>query len=193
VRYKARLVAKCCSQQYGIDYEETFVPVAKFQSIRSLLALAAKNNYVVHQMDVKTAFLNGDIEPEAEIYMEQTVTSFQKAPKDFHCTACYLSKNAGHVPATTSPEPRTKQYFELIWHSDLPGKFSVPSLGKSLYYMTFIDDKSRFAWVYKNKSDAAKALKDFVRKVERQHKIEILRFRTNNKGEHVSLVNFSQL
>jgi len=71
--------------------------------------------------------------------------------------------------------------FELI-HSDLSGKFSVLSLGKSLYYMTFIGDKSRFAWVYllKNKSDAGKALKDFVRKVERQHNTKILRFRTDN-------------
>jgi hypothetical protein len=89
-----------------------------------------------------------------------------KTPNDFHCTACYLSKNVKHVPPTT--ENRSKECFELI-HSDLSGKFSVPSLGKSLYYMTFIDDKSRFAWVYllKNKSDAAKAIKDFVRKSER--------------------------
>jgi hypothetical protein len=71
VRYKARLVAKGCSQQYGIDYEETFAPVAKFQSIRSLLALAAKNDYAIRRMGVKTAFLNGDIEPKAKSFMEQ--------------------------------------------------------------------------------------------------------------------------
>jgi hypothetical protein len=105
-----------------------------------------------------------------------------KTPNDFHCTECYLSKNVKHVPPTTE-----NQSFELI-HSDLSSKFSVPSLGKSLYYMTFIDDKSRFAWVYllKNKSDAAKAIKDFVRKAERQHKTKILRFRTDNGGEYVN-------
>jgi hypothetical protein len=68
-RYKARLVAKGFSQKEGVDFTETFAPVAKFQSIRTVLALAAAQGYPVHQMDVKTAFLNGDI--EEEIYMQQ--------------------------------------------------------------------------------------------------------------------------
>ena len=68
-RYKARLVAKGYSQTEGIDFNETFAPVAKFNSIRVLLALAAQQDFEVHQMDVKTAFLNGDL--EEEIYMQQ--------------------------------------------------------------------------------------------------------------------------
>ena len=68
-RYKARLVAKGFSQKEGLDYKETFAPVAKFSSIRTLLALAAHQDYEVHQMDVKTAFLNGDL--DVEIYMRQ--------------------------------------------------------------------------------------------------------------------------
>jgi transposase InsO family protein len=68
-RYKARLVAKGYSQQAGIDYHETFAPVAKFTSIRLLLALAAHYDYEVHQMDVRTAFLNGDL--DVDIYMRQ--------------------------------------------------------------------------------------------------------------------------
>lgn len=68
-RFKARLVAKGCSQKHGIDYEETFAPVAKLTSIRVLLSLAAKYSLTVHQMDVKTVFLNGSL--DEDIYMVQ--------------------------------------------------------------------------------------------------------------------------
>lgn len=68
-KYKARLVAKGYSQKEGIDYEETFSPVVKFNSIRIIFAIAVNNNLVLHQMDVKTAFLNGNI--EEDIYMKQ--------------------------------------------------------------------------------------------------------------------------
>ncbi len=68
-RYKCRLVAKGYSQKYGVDYDETFSPVVRFSSIRTLLSFAVQNNLHVHQMDVVTAFLNGHL--DEEIYMEQ--------------------------------------------------------------------------------------------------------------------------
>ena len=68
-RYKARLVAQGFTQRYGIDYDETFSPVVRFESIRSLLAIASQHELIVHQMDVKTAFLNGEL--KEEIFMKQ--------------------------------------------------------------------------------------------------------------------------
>ncbi|KAJ0388839.1 hypothetical protein ATCC90586_010927 [Pythium insidiosum] len=56
-------------QKYGVDFEETFAPVAKFTSIRIILSLAAQYKLVLHQMDDKTAFLNGLL--DEEIYMKQ--------------------------------------------------------------------------------------------------------------------------
>jgi hypothetical protein len=79
VRNKARLVAQGYCQKEGIDYEETFAPVARLEAIRILLAFAASKGFKLFQMDVKSAFLNGYI--EEEVYVRQPlvlrVPSFQ--------------------------------------------------------------------------------------------------------------------
>lgn len=68
-RYKARLVARGFSQRYGLDYSETYSPVAKLDTLRAVLALANQERMFVHQMDVRTAFLNGLL--TEQIFMDQ--------------------------------------------------------------------------------------------------------------------------
>ncbi|GKD43380.1 ribonuclease H-like domain-containing protein [Tanacetum coccineum] len=60
-RYKARLVANGSSQQLGIDVDETFIPVVKPATIRTVLSLVVSHKWPIHQLDVKNAFLNGDL------------------------------------------------------------------------------------------------------------------------------------
>jgi hypothetical protein len=69
-RNKARLVCKGYAQIEGVDFEETFAPVARMESIHLILAYACSKNVKVYQMDVKSSFLNGELEEE-EVYIEQ--------------------------------------------------------------------------------------------------------------------------
>ena len=86
-RYKARVVAKGYAQKEGIDYNETFALVAKMTSICTLLAFAIIEDLKVHQMDVKTTFLNGNL--EEEIYMDQPEGYVSKGQESL---VCKLSK-----------------------------------------------------------------------------------------------------
>ena len=69
-RHKARLVAQGFSRRHGLDYDKTFCPVIRFESVRTVNTLAAQNNLKLHQMDVTKAFLNGEL--QEDVYMKQT-------------------------------------------------------------------------------------------------------------------------
>ena len=73
--YKAWLVAKGYTQKYGEDYDETFAPVVRYSSVRTLLAFAMQEGMVVHQMDVVTVFLNGvlDEDPQDTLKMMKII------------------------------------------------------------------------------------------------------------------------
>ena len=81
-KFKARFVARGFSQKEGIDYDDIFAPVARYTTIRSIIALAATQGWSLHQMDVKTAFLHGSI--KEEVYVEQ--------PLGFEVYVCKLKK-----------------------------------------------------------------------------------------------------
>jgi hypothetical protein len=68
-KYKARFVARAFSQREGEDYDETFTLIARYTSIRAIISLAASMGWSLHQMDVKTTFINGVI--EEEVYIER--------------------------------------------------------------------------------------------------------------------------
>ena len=74
IRNKSRFVAQCYTKVEGVDFNETFAPVARLESIRILLAITSHLNFKLYQMDVKSAFLNGML--QEEVYVEQ--------PKDPH-------------------------------------------------------------------------------------------------------------
>jgi len=86
-KYKARFVARGFSQKEGIDHEETFAPVARYTSIRAILAITTIKKWKLHQMDVKTTFLNGVV--EEEVYLEQPL-GFETHDRQTH--VCRLKK-----------------------------------------------------------------------------------------------------
>lgn len=87
-RYRARLVAQGFSQKYGIDYEEVFAPVVRTVTLRTMLAIAGIDKLRVRHIDVKTAFLNGDL--HEEIYMKQPLGFVQKGSEH---KVCLLKKS----------------------------------------------------------------------------------------------------
>ena len=80
--YKACLVANCFTQEYGIDYEETFDPVAHISYVRALLAVATASKCDPFQMDIKNAFLNGDL--SEEVCMQPPSGIFVESNKVYH-------------------------------------------------------------------------------------------------------------
>ena len=94
-KFKARFVAKGYTQKEGIDYEETFAPLACYTSIRFVISLAVQMGWEIHQMDVKTTFLNGVIEDEVYIEQLESFETHEKKTRFFrHKKALYGLKQA---------------------------------------------------------------------------------------------------
>ena len=129
VRNKARLVAQGFCQKEGIDYEETFAHVARLESIRILLALAASKGFKLFQMDVKSAFLNGFI--EEEVYVKQP-PGFEN-PKFPNCVFKLQKALYGLKQAPRAWYDRLKKF--------LIGKgFKMGSVDKTLFLLSHGND-----------------------------------------------------
>ena len=118
-RYKARLVAKGYTQIQGIDYEETFSPVARYESIRYLLGHTALLNWEIEAMDVKLAYLHGVL--DEEIYMEQPEGFVAKGEENKVCKlvqSLYGLKQAGCVWNRTFAHTIKKKLGSNTIHSD---------------------------------------------------------------------------
>jgi hypothetical protein len=137
--YKARLVAKGYRQRQGIDYDETFSPVAMIKSIRVLLAIAAHLDYEIWQMDVKTAFLNGNL--EEEVYMIQPEGFTSKESPD---RVCKLQRSIyGLKQASRSWNIRFDEAvksYSFIKNEDEPCVYKKVSGSAVTFLVLYVDD-----------------------------------------------------
>jgi hypothetical protein len=138
-KYKARFVAWGFSQIEGIDYGETFAPVARYSSIRSILALSAQMGWCIHQMDVKTTFLNGII--EEEVYIEQP-EGFETFDRESH--VCRLKRALyGMKQAPRAWYTRIDSYFTGLGITKSEADENLYQFvveGKILIIVLYVDD-----------------------------------------------------
>lgn len=129
-RYKARLVAQGFSQKVGRDYDETFSPIVRFESIRTVISIAAQHNLYLHQLDVATAFLNGEL--QEEVYMQQpegfavkgkeglvcklnrSIYGLRQSPRCWNFTLDKKLKEMGLQPTPSDPCLYTNEEGEMM-------------------------------------------------------------------------------
>jgi hypothetical protein len=106
-------------------------------------------------------------------------------PSDFDCDSCLRSKSVYHVPKPVLD--KAKNTFDVI-HSDVHGPLALQSLGGKKYFVTFIDENSRYTWIYflRYKSDVKSVPRDFWNLVETQFSTKIKMFKSDNGGEYVN-------
>jgi len=138
-RYKARWVVHGCSQQAGVDYGETFSPVIKPATIRTVLSLAVSEDWPIHQVDVKNAFLHGTL---TETILAQQPSGFVDPPYPKH--VCRLNKSLYGLKQA----PRTwflrftNFLFTMGFHASKsdPSLFIQNTAGRIAYLLLYVDD-----------------------------------------------------
>ncbi|CAA7020014.1 unnamed protein product [Microthlaspi erraticum] len=138
-RHKARLVARGFSQKYGEDYDETFSPVAKMTTVRTLLSLAASFGWKLWQLDVKNAFLYGEL--DKEIYMEQPLGYISQEHPDY---VCKLKKALyGLKQAPRAWYGKLAQFLQFCGYSPSnsdPSLFFKKNGGVHVVVLLYVDD-----------------------------------------------------
>ncbi|GKC34099.1 ribonuclease H-like domain-containing protein [Tanacetum coccineum] len=126
-RYKARLVANGSTQLEGIDVDETFSPVVKLGTIRTVLSLATSRHWPIYQLDVKNAFLHGDL---SETYMHQPLGFRDFVHPDYGTNTAYLLLYVDDIVLTASSKTLLQQII-----SSLHQEFSMTDLGSLNYFL----------------------------------------------------------
>ncbi|OAO97959.1 hypothetical protein AXX17_AT4G08610 [Arabidopsis thaliana] len=137
--YKARLVAKGYKQIHGIDYDKTYFPVAMLKSIRILLATAAHYDYEIWQMDVKTAFLNGNLEEDVYMTQPEGFTVLEAARKvcKLHCSIYGLKRASRSWNARFNEAIKE---FDFIRNEEEPCVYKKTSGSAVAFLVLYVDD-----------------------------------------------------
>ena len=137
-RFKARLVAKGFKQKHGIDYDEVFAPVGKYTTLRALMAITAASDLELHMLDIKTAFLNGEL--EQPLYITQP----QGYEADDPTLVCHLNKTLyGLKQAPRAWHLKLKAELEKLGFTESradAGLFRAIINGEAMYILAYVDD-----------------------------------------------------
>jgi hypothetical protein len=144
-RYKARCTVLGNLQREGIDYGETFSPVVRYSTLRTLLALAALRGYYIHQMDVDTAFLYGILPDDEEVYVD--IPPGYPVPSNLKGTQCLAARvRKGIYGLKQSPRLWNKTLSDFMLSIGFTVSSSDPCLysrvtdGQTVYVTVFVDD-----------------------------------------------------
>lgn len=141
VRHKARLVAQGFSQIEGLDYNETFAPVAKYDTTRAFLSMVAKYDLELDQMDVKTAFLNSEL--DEDIYMRQPPGFEDQEHPDWVwklLKAIYGLKQSGRQWNKTLDDFLRKEGFNFVRSEADHSLYVLRKDNKTIWLLVYVDD-----------------------------------------------------
>lgn len=160
-RYKARLVARGFTQQYGIDFHDTYSPVASYDSLRMVLALAAFKNWHIIQADVKTAFLNGKL--DEDIYI--------RPPPGYKSTDGFVLKLS---KALYGLKQASRQWYQTLKNAVLRLHYQPINCEESLF-VRCKDRETSIIWVYVDDmlftGDSHTALQNDIKQLRKQFDI----------------------